>query len=334
MSKMVSGQDQFRLGLLFAVGSAAAFGVSGPFAKALLGAGWSPTAAVSARMAVGAVAMAMFATFIKPDWISEARQHTRTIVIFGLIPIAGAQLCYYNAVAHLSVGVALLLEYTAPLLVVGWLWATTRRRPSTLTLAGVAVALTGTMLVLEIFSGAIGDRFSAVGILWAFGAALCAAVYFLMSDQVSSDGDGLDSITLTAGGLIVGAAAVILVGLSGIMPMTFTSQDTVLAGASVPWLVPVVLVGVIPTALAYTLGISGVARLRPSFASLVGLAEVLFAVLFAWVLVGEALTISQAMGAALVLTGLTLARRGQREAVAEDVCVGGIGVPVGTGPPA
>ena len=51
-----------------------------------------------------------------------------------MIPIAGAQLCYYNAVAHLSVGVALLLEYTAPILVVGWLWATTRRRPSTLTL--------------------------------------------------------------------------------------------------------------------------------------------------------------------------------------------------------
>jgi drug/metabolite transporter (DMT)-like permease len=332
MSKMVSRQDQFRLGLLFAVGSAAAFGVSGPFAKALLSAGWSPTAAVSARMAVGAMVMAIFATFVKPGWFSEARRHARTVVVFGLIPIAGAQLCYYNAVAHLSVGVALLLEYTAPLLVVGWLWATSRQRPSTLTLAGVAVAITGTMFVLEIFAGAIGDRFSMIGIAWAFGAALCAAFYFLMSDQVSSDGEGLDSITLTAGGLIVGAAAVILVGLSGIMPMTFTTQDTVLAGATVPWVVPVVLVGVIPTALAYTLGISGVARLRPSFASLVGLAEVLFAVLFAWVLVGEALTISQAMGAALVLTGLTLARRGQRETATNEVYDGRIDVPVAATP--
>jgi drug/metabolite transporter (DMT)-like permease len=153
-----------------------------------------------------------------------------------------------------------------------------------------------------------------------------------MSDQVSADGDGLDSITLTAGGLIVGAAAVILVGLSGIMPMTFTTQDTLLAGVTVSWLVPVVLVGVIPTALAYTLGISGVARLRPSFASLVGLAEVLFAVLFAWVLVGEALTISQAMGAALVLTGLTLARRGQRSTASEQVCDERIDAPVAAGP--
>ena len=47
----------------------------------------------------------------------------------------------HNAVAHLSVGVALLLEYTAPILVVGWLWATTRRRPTNLTLGGVALAV-------------------------------------------------------------------------------------------------------------------------------------------------------------------------------------------------
>ena len=81
--------------------------------------------------------MAIFATIVKPDWIREAREHARTVVAYGLVPIAGAQLCYYNAVSHLSVGVALLLEYTAPILVVGWLWATTRRRPRNLTLAGV-----------------------------------------------------------------------------------------------------------------------------------------------------------------------------------------------------
>ena len=144
--------DHFRLGLLFAVGSAFAFGSSGPFAKALMEAGWSPTAAVTARLAGGALVMAIFATIVKPDWFREALQHGKTVVAYGLIPIAGAQLCYYNAVAHLSVGVALLLEYTAPILVVGWLWATTRRRPSNLTLAGVALAVAGIMLVLNVFS--------------------------------------------------------------------------------------------------------------------------------------------------------------------------------------
>jgi drug/metabolite transporter (DMT)-like permease len=122
--------DQFRLGLLLAVGSAFAFGMSGPLGKSLMEAGWSPIAAVTARLAGGAVAMAIFATLTRPGWVREALQHWKTVIAYGIVPIAGAQLCYYNAVSHLSVGVALLLEYTSPVLVVGWLWATSKRRPS------------------------------------------------------------------------------------------------------------------------------------------------------------------------------------------------------------
>lgn len=310
MSTVVRGQDHFRLGLLFAIGSAFAFGMSGPFAKSLMAAGWSPTGAVTARLAGGAVVMAIFATLVRPGWIAEARRHARTVVAYGLIPIAGAQLCYYNAVAHMSVGVALLLEYTAPILVVGWLWATTGRRPGALTLAGVALAVAGIMLVLNVFTGA--THVNLAGVAWGAGAAICAACYFLLSDEVTADGSGLHSITLAAGSLVVGAIAVALLGVSGIMPLTFATNDAVVAGMTVPWIVPVLMLGVVATAIAYTLGISGVARLRPSFASLVGLAEVLFTVLSAWVLLGEAVTAAQAVGGAVVLLGLALARQGDR----------------------
>jgi drug/metabolite transporter (DMT)-like permease len=77
-------------------------------------------------------------------------------------------------------------------------------------------------------------------------------------------------------------------------------------------LVPVIALALIPTAIAYTLGIMGIARLQPRFASLVGLSEVMFAVLAAWVLLGEAITLSQAVGGIVVLVGLTLARQGDR----------------------
>lgn len=302
--------NQFRLGLLFAAASALTFGMSGPFAKSLMEAGWSPTAAVTARLAGGAAVLAAVACWIKPDWLRQAREHARTIVVYGLIPVAGAQLCYYNAVAHLSVGVALLLEYTAPILVVGWLWATTRQRPSGLTLAGVALAIAGVTLVLDVFSSAA--RIDPIGVVWALGAALCAAFYFMMSDRVTADGSGLHSITLAAGSLVVAAVAVALLGAAGIMPLTFTANPVEVAGATVSWLVPVVMLGVVSTALAYTLGISGVARLRPSFASLVGLTEVLAAVLAAWVLIGERISAVQALGGVVVLSGLALARLGHR----------------------
>jgi drug/metabolite transporter (DMT)-like permease len=256
--------------------------------------------------------MAIFATIVRPDWFREALQHRKTVVAYGLIPIAGAQLCYFNAVSHLSVGVALLLEYTAPVLVVAWLWATTRRRPSNLTLAGVAIAIAGIMLVLDVFSGA---HINLVGIAWASAAAICAACYFVMSDEVSADGTeegSLNSITLAAGGLTVGSVAVALLGLTGVLPLTFATHDAVVAGWTTSWVVPAIALAVIPTAIAYTLGIMGIARLRPRFASLVGLSEVMFAVLAAWALLGEAMSPTQAVGGAVVLAGLVLARQGDR----------------------
>jgi drug/metabolite transporter (DMT)-like permease len=78
------------------------------------------------------------------------------------------------------------------------------------------------------------------------------------------------------------------------------------------WIVPLVALGVVTTAIAYTLGIMGISRLRPRFASLVGLSEVMFAVVAAWVMLGQAITVSQAVGGAVVLIGLALARQGDR----------------------
>jgi drug/metabolite transporter (DMT)-like permease len=310
-TQLNSGVDHFRLGLTFAIGSALSFGMSGPLAKALMNAGWSPTGAVTARMIVGALAMAAFATIVRPAWVREAVTHRKMVIAYGIFPIAGAQLCYYNAVAHLSVGVALLLEYTAPVLVVGWLWTTTRRRPTNLTLSGVALAVAGIMLVLDVFAGA---HINAAGVAWGLAAAVCAASYFMLSDKVAADGDddSLNPITLAAGGLFVGAATTGALGVFGVMPLTFTTNDTVVAGFTMSWLVPVVALGVVTTAVAYTLGIMGISRLRPRFASLVGLSEVLFAVLAAWLLLGQAVTLTQAVGGAVVLAGLALARQGDR----------------------
>jgi len=193
--------------------------------------------------------------------------------------------------------------------VVGWLWATTRRRPSSLTLTGVALAIAGIMLVLNVFSGA---HINLIGVAWALAAAVCAACYFVMSSTVAADGDGLNSITLATAGLIVGAAAVAGLGATGVMPLTFATTDAVVAGWTTSWLVPVIALALIPTAIAYTLGIMGIALLQPRFASLVGLSEVMFAVLAAWVLLGEAITPSQAIGGVVVLAGLALARQGDR----------------------
>ena len=318
-------RDRFRIGLLFALGAAIAFGTSGALARTLMSTGWSPTAAVTARLACGALAMVIFASFVRPGWPREALQHRRMIVIYGLVPIAGAQLCYFNAVSHLSVGVALLVEYTSPILVVGWLWLR-GQQPDGRTLAGAALAIAGVTLVLDVFSDA---KLNVTGVIWALTAAVCAACYFLLSARAAGGADPdtaddnasaepLNPITLATGGLLVGAVVVAILGATGIMPLTFATTPVVIAGVSTSWIVPVLALGLISAALAYTLGIWGVALLRPSFGSLAGLVEVLCGVLWAWVLVGETLRPVQVLGGVVVLIGLALASPRDRTPAAQS----------------
>jgi drug/metabolite transporter (DMT)-like permease len=170
------------------------------------------------------------------------------------------------------------------------------------------LAIAGIMLVLNVFSRA---QINAVGVAWALAAAVCAACYFMMSDKVAADGSGLNPLTLATAGLVVGTAAVAALGATNVMPLTFTTHDAVVAGWTTSWVVPVIALALIPTAIAYTLGIMGIARLRPRFASMVGLSEVLFAVVAAWLMLGQAITFTQAVGGAVVLLGLALARQGE-----------------------
>ena len=117
-------------GLGIALFSSAVFGISGAFAKALLETGWTPGAAVTARLTGAALILAVPAIpALRGRW-HQLRSNWLTIVLFGLVGVAACQLFYFNAVARLSVGVALLLEYLAPVLIVLWLWAASRTTPA------------------------------------------------------------------------------------------------------------------------------------------------------------------------------------------------------------
>src|SRR3954453_23866843 len=138
-------------GLAMAVVSGAAFGTSGVLARSLLDSGWTPAAAVTIRVAVATVALTLPALLqLRGRWALLVR-NLPAVLAFGLVAVAGCQRAYFLAVSRLSVGVALLLEYSGVVLVVLWLWLGSRRGPTTTTLIGVAVAEGGLVLVLDVF---------------------------------------------------------------------------------------------------------------------------------------------------------------------------------------
>jgi len=294
-----------RNGLIFALLSAATFGVSGPFAKSLIESGWSPGGAVFARVAGGALVMMVIAVATQWPRLRQVGAHTRTVLLYGVVAISGVQLCFFNAVQHLSVGVALLLEYLAPIIVIGWVWITKGARPSVQTLLGAAVALIGAAVVIDVFGSA---EISAVGVAWGLAAAACLAVYFVISER--ADGD-LQPVVLAASGLTVSALVIGALGLVGILPLEFSASNAVVAEHSVGVWLPVAVLVLVSTVIAYLTGIAAITLLGPTIGSLVALTEVLCAVVAAWILVGESVTALHAVGGAAIIAGLVLARLGQ-----------------------
>lgn len=298
-------------GLLLVVISSAAFATSGALAKGLLASGWTPAAAVTWRVAIGAVLLAVPAALAMRGRWQLLRGSWRTVLLFGIIAVAGCQLAYFLAVERLEVAIALLLEYCAVILVVGWLWIRHGQRPQPLTIIGTAIAVAGLVLILDVF-GAV--QVDPTGVMWGLLAAVGLATYYLVS---ADDRHGLPPIALAAGGLIVGTVALLIAGLFGLVNMEWTYGTVELAGVQVPWWLDVVLLGAVAAALAYLTGVAGTRRLGPKLASFVGLSEVMFAVLWAWWLLAELPRPIQLGGGALILLGVAVvrldeARRGTR----------------------
>ncbi|HZG88957.1 MAG TPA: DMT family transporter [Pseudonocardia sp.] len=292
-------------GLLWALASAASFGLSGSLARGLMEAGWTSAAAVTVRLLIGAAVLVPVALVqLRGRW-AVLRRNLPLVTAYGMLAVAGCQLAYFNAVAHMQVGVALLIEFTAPVPVVLWMWLRHGQRPGRLTLLGALLGAAGLVLVLDLVSGA---QTSTVGILWALGAMGGAAVYFVLS----ADGDnGLPGTVLAAAGLVIGSMVLLLAGAVGIVPMAVSTAPVEFVAATVPWWLPVLALGVLSGAVAYVTGIAATRRLGARLASFVALLELVMAMVIAWLLLSELPGAVQALGGVLVLVGIVVVKLGE-----------------------
>jgi drug/metabolite transporter (DMT)-like permease len=291
--------------LVLALVSASSFGLSGSLARSLLDLGWSPTAVVATRVG-GAFLVLLLPSLLllRRIGLPTGRQSVRMLA-YGVVAIALAQLCYFSAVQHLSVGVALLLEYLAPVILIAWHWARTQRRPARPVLAGAGLSIVGLAFVLDLGTGL---TLNPVGVVWGLGAALCLSAYFLLSEDKGPDAP-IHPLLLTTAGTGIGAVILLAASAAGILPLTAQTGVTVLADRAVGWWLPALLLILISAVLAYPSGIVAVRRLGSSLASFVSLTEVIFAVVLAFVLLGQRPGPIQLLGGVLILFGIALVQR-------------------------
>lgn len=290
------------LGLVIGLFAALAFGMSGAFIKPLLEAGWSPAAAVTVRALLGGIVLLPFALVaLRGKWDTLWRGRWR-VAAMGFIGVAATQLVYFASLQRIPVSTAILVEYMAPILLVGFVWATTRRIPRWVVLAGSVVSIVG--LVLVVSPGA-DSALDILGLIFAALAAIGCAVYYVVAARPSH---GLPPVALAGFGLLLGGTSLGLVGLTGVLPFSFSFGLVTMAGAQVPFWIPLLLVAVIATGFSYVASITAASMLGSRLASFVGLVEVIAAALYSWLLLGEALTLVQILGGVLILVGIGFVR--------------------------
>jgi drug/metabolite transporter (DMT)-like permease len=296
-------------GLVIGVLASVTFGTSGALAKPLMDAGWSPAATVTLRAGLAGILLLPFAlTALRDKWATVWIARWR-ILGMALIGVAGTQLVYFAALQRIPVSSALLIEYLAPLLLVAGVAVGTRHLPRVVVLVGSAVAIAGLVLIIGPTGG--GDPLGAELILgygFAGIAAVGCALYYVIAARPAQ---GLPPVALAAFGLLFGALSLGAVGLTGLVPFEIVLTDLPSLGGIVPWWAPLLLLAA-TTAVGYATSIHASQVLGSRLMSFVGMLEVVFASVFAWVLLGEALGPVQLLGGVLILTGIALVRSEKR----------------------
>jgi drug/metabolite transporter (DMT)-like permease len=308
------------VGMWLALGAAMAMGSAAAAMKALGATGLPAVNVVQARLLVAAVALMAVAVVVRRGRVRVARRDWWLVGCYGLVGLAANQVVFMMSLSRLSVGVALLLEYLAPMLVALWVRFVRREPVSWLVWAGIAVTSLGLGMVARVWAGFALD---GLGFVLGLLAAATMASRFVLADR------GLrrhDPLVLAAWGTTVGAAALLLTGPVAPFPPDALARAAVLNGVTVPAVVLVAWVGLVGTAGGVLLAVAAQRLLPPTAASLVLTLEVVVGAALAYLLLGEALATAQVLGGAVMLAGIAVAQVAiVRSARSVDAVVHGVG---------
>ncbi|QYN32796.1 DMT family transporter [Pseudonocardia sp. DSM 110487] len=290
------------VGLWLALGAALAMGSAAAAMKALGATGMPAVNVVQARLLVAAAALMVVAVVVRRGRLRVARRDWWLVGAYGVISLAANQVVFMMSLSRLSVGVALLLEYLAPVLVALWVRFVRREPVSGLVWGGIAATLLGLGLVGRAWAGFALD---GAGFVLGLLAAVTMASRFVLADR------GLrrhDPLVLAAWGTTVSAGTLLLTGAIAPFPLDALLRDVDLNGVAVPVALLVAWVGLVGTAGGVLLAVAAQRLLPPTAASLVLTLEVVVGAGLAYLVLGEGLAAAQILGGAVMLGGVALAQ--------------------------
>ena len=221
------------------------------------------------------------------------------VVALGLA-LALVNLAYYLAIDRLDLAVAIVLQYSAPALVVLWTALVAKRRPSRRILFSLAAALGGVILVSEVLAGDVG-ALDLFGIAMGFASAALFATYTLLSEAAEAQ---YGAVTAVFRAFATAGVFWVFVQIPRGWPVALFEPENVL---------PVLFVGVAGTLVPFLLFVWGVARIRSERASIAATLEPVLAAVFAWIWLEQSLTFMQICGGLLVIASVASLQTTRRE---------------------
>ncbi|HEU4540342.1 MAG TPA: EamA family transporter [Jiangellaceae bacterium] len=294
-------------GYTYVTVAAALFAVNGSVSKVVLESGLDPAWLAALRCTGSAVGLGLILLASAPRRLRTSARELPALVLLGFAGAAMVQWLYFVAIDRVPIGIALLLEFTAPVFVALYVRFIRRQEVRPLTWLAIGLALAGLALVAQIWTDTGLDP---IGVAAGIGAALCVATYFLVGSHAVA---ARDASSLTFYMLLFGAVFWAVAKPWWTFDASMITGTTSLLGAfestSVPVWIAVVWIIVLGTLTPYSLNLAALRHISPTAAGVVGMSEPLGAGLVAWAWLGQVMRPIQIAGGLVVLVGIVLVQR-------------------------
>jgi drug/metabolite transporter (DMT)-like permease len=293
------------MGYIYGLIAAFLFGANGSVSKIILESGFTPMHLTQMRVVGAALISGLVLLVLDRKAFRLPMKQWPVIIVLGVVGVAMLQVTYALAIKYLPVGIALLLEYTAVLLVALVAFFFFKEKVRLRLWVAIAFVLAGLVVVAEIWASTLNP----IGVMWGLLAALALATYFLVGEKQLKT---ISPLALSFWTMLV--AAIFWAPISGwweIDPAAFTQLASVQpdGGGFAPPIWALLVWNVILGSFApFLLSLSALKRLSATAAGIVATSEIAFAFVTAWLWLNEQLSLLQVIGASIVLGGIVIAQ--------------------------
>ncbi len=294
------------IGYLMVMGAATLFAVNGTVSKVVLESGVTSLRLTQVRCAGALVGLGLLVLLTRPGSLRTTRRELAFLAAFGVCGVALVQLFYFAAIARLEIGVSLLIQYTAPLLVALWARFVFKEHVRNRVWAALALALVGLSVMVDVWGGV---PLNTAGVVLSFISAVTFAAYLLLAEHAVGR---RDPVSLLVYGFFFATLFWAVAQPWWTFPADELAESVSLLGnlaeSELPAWALVLVIVVLGTIVPFILMVGSLQHLPATTVGMVAMLEPVLGAIVAYLWLDETLAAQQLLGGAIVLAAIFLAQ--------------------------